>query len=990
MKHKLLGMFLAFGVFAANAADFYVDAKSRAETPDGSQASPYKTIVEAVNAANEKLTESNVIYIHGGEGRKYIFSSTDDLITIKAANTTLCAWPDTGKPLLELASDLNAKVSASTGKSPRVFAVDENARPGNVVFRNLRFTFYSGSLGGGSSKDGRIIDVYNDGVMVDACEFEPAEELAANSGLAMVFSEEPENNKNGKGANIIVKNCIFKNIANMSKDGSVVRTGTGSKVHNNCFIDCGTLVFPLKKSDSADGFFVSNKVVNCSAPFSSAGGNYGEVPDAELAYNIFVFSNSGIDFFLKKTRGFTGKPKIHHNTIVGARNFITVENYNFRDGRWTPWIFDNLIILAGEGSVICENVPSGTTINEEYKTSFKEGSFLNGNVYFSEGFSSGTATAIGSYSLEDGLNIGDNQKILQLPEFIETEDVFSADYYRLNSVRYPWVLAAARGADGCESTFVGALEPVNEASGNGEFFQVDSFVAEKMSDTLPMRVRYSVAYSQNIGAVSFFWDCDGDGDYEIGPIEDGFCEFLYEKGGEYEPQVKLVDSATGKEIFAKLSNNTIKIKISEVYVDSAAPEGGCGTAESPVKTIGEGVAICADGGTINVRGGDRIYLFDSPEDAIVISALEVTLKPWGEFGRPLLNVAKTFGSEATPSVITVAETAVRVCIFGLEFVYDDGDFGGVKDGDISAQGHILDIWGNKCVIESCVFNRESESLKGESYAVYAHAGEHIQQYGMDMEVRNCRFKGCMKTIHCGKNPIMEKNRFECCSTIFYSLKSGNCEFSFVSNRLFECKSLNFNGGSHQEMPRGEISYNIFVTSTGTSFIQRESYGFSSERSLIHHNTIVGSTNLAHITKVGIGSFDPWCPRMHDNLIVLGKDGVLFREDGDVLKDTHSSSFKTNGGATFNNNAYLSSETISIGTATELEGYDLSKGLTIEKNYILTEAPRFVSTDLESPDFYRLKSRKGDWAFATATGGYPNYVGAIEPQLIADGFSIVVR
>ena len=137
--------------------------------------------------------------------------------------------------------------------------------------------------------------------------------------------------------------------------------------------------------------------------------------------------------------------------------------------------------------------------------------------------------------------------------------------------------------------------------------------------------------------------------------------------------------------------------------------------------------------------------------------------------------------------------------------------------------------------------------------------------------------------------------------------------------------------------------------------------------------------------------------MHDNLVILGKDGVLFREDGTALdlvgnkdKSAFSSSFAIDGGASFNNNAYLSSNKISTGTATELEGYDLSKGLTIEKNYILTEAPRFVSTDLESPNFYRLKSRKGDWAFATATGGYPNYVGAIEPQLMADGFSIVVR
>ena len=142
MKHKLLGMFLAFGVFAANAADFYVDANSTVETPDGSQASPYKTIVEAVNAANANLAGPNTIYIHGGNDRVYLFSTADDLITIKAANTTLCAWPDTGKPLLELASDLYAKV----GKGLSVMTMDATEKPKDVVLKNLRFKFYSKSL----------------------------------------------------------------------------------------------------------------------------------------------------------------------------------------------------------------------------------------------------------------------------------------------------------------------------------------------------------------------------------------------------------------------------------------------------------------------------------------------------------------------------------------------------------------------------------------------------------------------------------------------------------------------------------------------------------------------------------------------------------------------------------------------------------------------------------------------------------------------------
>ncbi|MBR4894752.1 MAG: hypothetical protein IKZ36_06090, partial [Kiritimatiellae bacterium] len=240
------------------------------------------------------------------------------------------------------------------------------------------------------------------------------------------------------------------------------------------------------------------------------------------------------------------------------------------------------------------------------------------------------------------------------------------------------------------------------------------------------------------------------------------------------------------------------------------------------------------------------------------------------------------------------------------------------------------------------------------------------------------------------NPEIVGNVYTNCSKMFYALKGNYCDFSFVSNKMVECSSLNFNGGNWRELQKGTIAYNTFVTTRGDPFIVRENFGLVNKESYIHHNTVIGSTNFVHITNVGIGSFESWCPRMHDNLIVLSKDGVLFREEGTTLKDAFSSSFKSGGGATFNNNAYLSSETISTGTATELEGYDLSKGLTIEKNYVLTEVPRFLSTDLNSPDYYRLKSRKGDWAFATATGGYPNYVGAIEPQLMADGFSIVVR
>jgi hypothetical protein len=87
---------------------------------------------------------------------------------------------------------------------------------------------------------------------------------------------------------------------------------------------------------------------------------------------------------------------------------------------------------------------------------------------------------------------------------------------------------------------------------------------------------------------------------------------------------------------------------------------------------------------------------------------------------------------------------------------------------------------------------------------------------------------------------------------------------------------------------------------------------------------------------------------------------------------------------------MSSDQFSTGTVTELEGYNLSKGLKVENNTVLTVAPIFISTDPSSPDFMRVKSKKGDWAYATAVGGYPNYVGAVEPLYRPNGMFIFIR
>ncbi len=1026
MKSKMLGMFLAFGTFAANAANFYVDANSTAQTADGSEESPFKTIVEAVNAANAKgaeTGENTFVYIRSlgkddsGNDLAYVFDDKDDLILVTATNMTITAWGEE-KPLIELAQGLGASVYDATGSDPNAITLGEKVKIADkkcdsidlyCEVKNLRFCFYGKnqdsrdgqSLGNG----GKVIRVNGRNCVINGCEFLASGTFkSGKSGRGVVGPDNgdtpegstSENDKDTVGKSLVVKNCLFENIKNLTV-GAICVSNNG-KVHNNIFLNCDCVFFAVKQATG--GYFVSNKVVNLSKAFSSKGEGYGETASAELAYNIFVFPNGDVDFFNKVFRGFTGAPKIHHNTVVGARNFINIEEIIASNGNtttWTPWIFDNLIVLAGEGGVICENTKS---LSDSVKTSFKTGSSFTGNVYFGASFNTGTALDCDSYDLSSGLSVSENVQLEETPFFIETEDVFSPDYYRLNETRYAWVRTAARGAEGYAAEYVGAVEPV--ALGLG--FAVDDFSVSAEAFVAGREIVFSAVCSQNSGDIYYWWDFDGDGEYDAEGASPT-CTHVYTCGGIFNPVVKARDAGTGETVIKEFSAASLTIKGSLLYVDSLAQADGDGSQESPFRSIAGAAKVAVDSSTIFVRGGaDRRYCISGGDDLVIVDKPNVVIKAWGGDGNALVEAAAGLADAigGAPSVFTVSEEASGVVISGLDFVWYGDKISEDTAGSfhLSSGGYVLDIYGDSVSVESCSFRQEGEISKNadKCWAVYAHAGQNSPENGIgeNVKVWNCLFAGAsgdkkqLQAVHCGKNPEMAGNVYTNCGKIFYPLKGNLCDFAFVSNKIAECSSLNFHGGNWKELQKGTIAYNTFVTTKGDPFIVRENFGFDGEESFIHHNTVVGSTNFIHVTSVGIGIFIPWRPKMYDNLVILGKDGVLFREDGGALKDTFASSFKTDGGATFSNNAYLTSDTISIGTATGLEGYDLSKGLAIENNRTLADAPRFISTDIQSPDYYRLRSRKGDWPFAASSVGYPGYVGALEPLLMPSGILIMVR
>ena len=118
MRNKLLCVLSLFGLIAANAADFYVDANSTAQTPDGTQESPFASIKAAVDAANAKGAETGedtFVYIRAlgtdddGNEIAYVFDDISDLVTVTATNMTITSW-GVEKPLIELAPELGKNV----------------------------------------------------------------------------------------------------------------------------------------------------------------------------------------------------------------------------------------------------------------------------------------------------------------------------------------------------------------------------------------------------------------------------------------------------------------------------------------------------------------------------------------------------------------------------------------------------------------------------------------------------------------------------------------------------------------------------------------------------------------------------------------------------------------------------------------------------------------------------------------------------------------
>ncbi len=989
LRAPALALLLAAG--SAGAADLYVDA-SAAAGGDGSQAAPFTTIKDAVDAAN-LLSGASTIHVAFGT---YAIASASDFVTVSVPDLTITAADPSSKPIVALDANLSATVN-----NPVLFTVPTGSDYFTVS--GLAFT-YSFSANGNTAgntfgANGCVFSVAANHATFESCTF--TQTGTSGTGWTqgrggLIHADSNQNLHSKQGTHFIVRNCVFTNFGGVSDNRPIMVADEG-RIYNNVFDSCSGYVNPVKACSG--GYFVSNRVVNCSRPIYSNGNgqNYNEWNNAEVAYNIFV--NSDVPFFYKDVRGFAGKPKIHHNTVVGCSDFITVKTLNSTVTDWTPWLFDNLILTAEGGSIVREN----TTETLKMTTSFKTGSFFKGNVYKASTFNTGTALNYDGYEL--GLAVSDNKAIATVPVFLDTADVTSTNFYRLNAFRYPWVRSTAQGADGYAATYVGAVEPADIPGEPGEFFELDGFSVVFSTNVVPAIATFAVGWTGNAGTVTVKWDFEGDGTVDetetlAADATSATKTHSYQRAGIFTPTVYLTDSATGNTLSG---SGTVSLYLQDVYVDANAGPGGYGTLASPFKTINEGIAVCKAGGTVHICGGDdRIYSIDTSDDLVVIP-YRLNIANYNGYAK--FEIASTLHSVTNnPYVITVLSDAIYTTISGLDFTYyGSGGDTTTDNASLGSMGRVIDVVANYVTVSDCTFRQSGNytsgnkttpiySLGGDSTFGHAAVGSHSAQNngianGKYLTIKNCRFLGesddrSMFGVKGNNGTAVVQNVFSNCYYVVRATKGDNGGYQIVSNVLYCSQSICANCGNWGEWPNAEIAYNIFYgdESAPVPFINKDSsHGFNGSSVLIHHNTIVNASQLVSILN---NSNVSWQPQIFDNLILLvdSEDHAVFQNKQTAFKSGNYSSFLTGGLGCFMNNAYFATGGLANGPATQVAGYDLSAGCTISSNVVLSAPPAFVSTKLDSPDFCRPASRNGDWvgkgyAWTGDNGEYDDWIGA---------------
>ena len=455
--------------FTASGAGFYVDSQA---TPggNGTQASPFATIQEGVDAA----AAGDTIYLNGS----LFVTNASQCVVIPAdkPELTLAKW-SADRFSIEVDNDFMKNMENKASTNIITVCAQSNTISG------IEFIYHKTSLGLQNYGRGSFIFFRTNYQTVADCRFfRPATDATPGyAGVDRLISGQSwggkQNNDNGQDY-MTIRNCVFENTIGFRGDTHKYPIGIGNygTIANCVFSNCWSFATAIQNGKFNNHTIVSNVLIlaamdaarflapaeQMSGVFTSAFGGMGK---GEIAYNVFVGRNHDFPLFnYGRNDGFSsGKVSFHHNTVIGFDCLFSggLSSKNiYGENKASLDFFDNII----DANVLFYENASDTA---HQLSAIKAGSVFRNNAVCltnNDVIATGKATESEMYNLFEKLTMTNNFYLANLPVFVETNDVYSADFYRPklrsgNDVEL-WRIGWP-GENNEYPNFVGAREPLH-------------------------------------------------------------------------------------------------------------------------------------------------------------------------------------------------------------------------------------------------------------------------------------------------------------------------------------------------------------------------------------------------------------------------------------------------------------------------------------------------------------------------------------------------
>ncbi len=425
---KILAVTIMATGFAisASATTFYAECGA-ATSGDGSAASPFNSLADAIDAA----APGDTIAVRGAI--EVSDPSQRIIIPAEKEGIHIVPWGD-GR----LAVSAGATYAETAGaNAPAIFSIGA----ANATVSGIDFTYGKNSLTYNNGKPHvRLIEIGATNITLSSCSVRntaPGEIPYGAYNTAINCT-----NKTAS-AHLTVRGCRFDGIRGNREDThyGVFCIADYMTVENCFFTNCWSVT---GKDNSVGGrclgfTFVSNIFFVATSKnafyWQPSKYNYGlfhssydEIGSGEIAYNVLVGGGYGQSLFnYTHNMAFDRSTiKVHHNTATGFRYLFSggsSDNNNYGNHKAKFEFFDNVFDVD---TLFFEDTPRANPV-----TALKSGSFFRNNAFCSTNLTvlcDGLATTAETYDLFDNLTFTNNYPLSSPPVFISTE-ASSPDFY---------------------------------------------------------------------------------------------------------------------------------------------------------------------------------------------------------------------------------------------------------------------------------------------------------------------------------------------------------------------------------------------------------------------------------------------------------------------------------------------------------------------------------------------------------------------------------